>query len=155
LVGKRGDFRGLSQKTRSNIYFRRVYYITIVVYYGTTHQEPIYLLPLTKSNTYILYIKRTNQLNQTGRCRAWLTAKIKPLGLIGCLITKQTSKQTSKRGLFISKSAISRCLFSNIILLPLYRSLPYHSVCSHHTASAVLNSDNSSGATINRYLNKE
>ena len=33
-----------------------------------------------------------------------MTAKIRPLGLIGCLITKQTSKQTSKRGLFISKS---------------------------------------------------
>jgi len=75
----------------------------IIVYYRT-HQEPLYLLPLTKRNTYILYIKRANQLNQTGRCRAWLTAKIRPLGLIGYLITKQTSKQTSKRGLFISKS---------------------------------------------------
>jgi len=35
-----------------------------------------------------------------------LTTKIRPLGLISCLITKQTNKQTSKRGLYIRKSAV-------------------------------------------------
>jgi hypothetical protein len=108
-VGKRGDFRRLSQKDALYVYFWRVYYITTVVYYRTAQKLTTKKPPLIKNNTYTLYIKRANQLNQTGRYRAWLTAKIRPLGLIGCLITKQTSKQTSKRGLFISKSDHQLC----------------------------------------------
>ena len=48
-----------------------------------------------------------------------------------------------------------RCLFSNIMLLPLYRSPPYYGIRSYYTASAVLNSDNGGGAIINRRLIKE
>ena len=48
-----------------------------------------------------------------------------------------------------------RCLFSNIILLPLYRSLPYRSIRSCCIAGAVLNLDGSNGAAIGCCLNKE
>ena len=49
-----------------------------------------------------------------------------------------------------------RCLFSNIMLLPLHRSLPCHGICSRHVAGAVLNSDGSDGrAAIGCRLNKE
>ena len=49
-----------------------------------------------------------------------------------------------------------RYLFSSIILLPLYRSLPYYGIRSYYTASVVLNSDSSDGrAAIGRRLNKE
>jgi hypothetical protein len=49
-----------------------------------------------------------------------------------------------------------RYLFSNIMLLPLYRSLPYGGARSRYVASAVLNSDGSDGcAVIGCRLNKE
>ena len=49
-----------------------------------------------------------------------------------------------------------RYLFSNIMLLPLHRSLPYHSIRSCYIAGAVLNSDGGGGrAIISRRLNKE
>ena len=52
--------------------------------------------------------------------------------------------------------AVSRCLFSNAMLLPLYRSLPCSGVRSRRAAGAVLNLDNGGGrAAISRRLNKE
>ena len=48
-----------------------------------------------------------------------------------------------------------RCLFSNVMLLPLYRSPPYRGVRSRRVAGAVLNSDDGGGAAINRRLIKE
>jgi hypothetical protein len=58
--------------------------------------------------------------------------------------------------LFIYCFTILRYLFSNIILLPLYRSLPYRGVRSYCIASAVLNSDGSNSyAAISRRLIKE
>jgi hypothetical protein len=49
-----------------------------------------------------------------------------------------------------------RCLLSNIMLLPLNRSLPCYSVRSYYIAGVVLNLDSSDGrAIIGRRLNKE
>ena len=48
-----------------------------------------------------------------------------------------------------------RCLFPNIMLLPLYRSPPCRGVRSRRVASAVLNLDDGGGAAINRRLIKE
>ena len=57
---------------------------------------------------------------------------------------------------FIYYFAVSRFLFSNTMLLSLYRSLPYYSIRSRYAAGAVLNSDGSDGrAIIGRRLNKE
>ena len=70
--------------------------------------------------------------------------------------------QSYKDGLgFVSVSLCTnlpfpRCLFSNIMLLPLYKSLPYCGVRSCRVASVVVNSDGSgSYAAVNRRLNKE
>jgi hypothetical protein len=58
--------------------------------------------------------------------------------------------------LFIYYFTVSRYLFSNIMLLPLYRSLPYRGIRSYYIASVVLNLDSSnSRATISRRLIKE
>ena len=47
-------------------------------------------------------------------------------------------------------------MFSSIILLPLYRSLPYRGIRSYYIANAVLNLDGSNSyAIISRRLNKE
>jgi hypothetical protein len=49
-----------------------------------------------------------------------------------------------------------RCLFSNIMLLPLYKSLPCYGVHSRYIAGAVVNLDSSGSYTaVNRRLNKE
>ena len=58
--------------------------------------------------------------------------------------------------LFVYYFTVPQCLFSNIILLPLYRSLPCYSVRSYCAASAVLNSNGSdSRAAISRRSNKK
>ena len=58
--------------------------------------------------------------------------------------------------LFIYYFVVPQCLLSNIMLLSLYRSLPYCGVYSRCAASAVLNSDSGGGyAAISRCLNKE
>ena len=58
--------------------------------------------------------------------------------------------------LFIYCLAVSRYSFPNIMLLSLYRSLPYRGASSRRVAGAVLNSDGSDGrAAIGRRLNKE
>ena len=65
------------------------------------------------------------------------------------------------RSIFVSVSLYTalpfpQCLFSNIMLLSLYRPLPYRGVRSYHAASAVLNSDGSdSHAAISCRLIKE
>ena len=49
-----------------------------------------------------------------------------------------------------------RCLFSGVMPLPLYRSLPCRGIRSRRAAGAVLNSDGSNGrAAIGRRSNKE
>ena len=63
--------------------------------------------------------------------------------------------------LFVSVSfvycfTVPRCLFSNVMLLSLYRSLPCYGVRSRRAAGAVLNSDGSGGrAAIGRRSIKE
>jgi len=48
-----------------------------------------------------------------------------------------------------------RCFVTNIVLLPLYKSLPYRGIRSYRAASIVLNSGGSGRAIISCRLNKE
>ena len=58
--------------------------------------------------------------------------------------------------LFVYCFAVSRCLLPNLMLLPLYRPLPYRGVRSRRAAGTVLSSDGSDNrAAISRRLNKE
>ena len=57
---------------------------------------------------------------------------------------------------FVYYFTVPRCLLSDIMLLPLYRSLPCRGIRSRRVAGAVLNSDGSdSRAAISRRSIKE